>query len=261
MLEAVARPDRLAVPDRRRGRRRLLRSGVRRPGGGPRAQGRRGGQPAATPGRISLVRRATRPPSRSAAGARPVGAPGSGWTSAPTAAPGFHRYHSDELVTDLRCAQLPAGMLDGLADVALAAGRAAARRARRRRCAPRRAVRSAHRQAHGATQVVEGGYEACSGSATRTGRCRSPRSGRRTATRRGSTASWWRDWAQPGRGHDRVGPLRRRRRFRRGAGRGGGETGHVVSVDTLARRRRGRRGPRWPICRRCRWSPTRCVGR
>ncbi len=27
---------------------------------------------------------------------------------------GFHRYHSDELVTDLRCGQLPAGMLDGL---------------------------------------------------------------------------------------------------------------------------------------------------
>lgn len=28
--------------------------------------------------------------------------------------PGFHRYHSDELVTDLRCAQLPPGMVDGL---------------------------------------------------------------------------------------------------------------------------------------------------
>ncbi len=28
--------------------------------------------------------------------------------------PGFHRYHSAELVTDLRCAQLPAGMLDDL---------------------------------------------------------------------------------------------------------------------------------------------------
>jgi tRNA/tmRNA/rRNA uracil-C5-methylase (TrmA/RlmC/RlmD family) len=27
---------------------------------------------------------------------------------------GFHRYHSDELVTDLRCGQLPAGMTDGL---------------------------------------------------------------------------------------------------------------------------------------------------
>jgi tRNA/tmRNA/rRNA uracil-C5-methylase (TrmA/RlmC/RlmD family) len=30
--------------------------------------------------------------------------------------PGFHRYHSDELVTDLRCAQLPPGMLDGLSE-------------------------------------------------------------------------------------------------------------------------------------------------
>lgn len=29
--------------------------------------------------------------------------------------PGFHRYHSDELVTDLRCAQLSPGMLDDLA--------------------------------------------------------------------------------------------------------------------------------------------------
>ena len=28
---------------------------------------------------------------------------------------GFHRYHSDELITDLRCGQLAAGMLDGLA--------------------------------------------------------------------------------------------------------------------------------------------------
>ncbi|WP_156432964.1 TRAM domain-containing protein [Mycobacterium sp. M26] len=27
---------------------------------------------------------------------------------------GFHRYHSDELVTDLRCGQLPKGMLDGI---------------------------------------------------------------------------------------------------------------------------------------------------
>lgn len=29
---------------------------------------------------------------------------------------GFHRYHSDELVTDLRCGQLPAGMTTGLAE-------------------------------------------------------------------------------------------------------------------------------------------------
>ncbi|WP_436405237.1 class I SAM-dependent RNA methyltransferase [Mycobacterium asiaticum] len=31
--------------------------------------------------------------------------------------PGFHRYHSDELITDLRCGQLPDGMLDGLDEV------------------------------------------------------------------------------------------------------------------------------------------------
>jgi tRNA/tmRNA/rRNA uracil-C5-methylase (TrmA/RlmC/RlmD family) len=34
----------------------------------------------------------------------------------PDRRPGFHRYHSEELVTDLRCAQLPAGMLNGLPD-------------------------------------------------------------------------------------------------------------------------------------------------
>jgi tRNA/tmRNA/rRNA uracil-C5-methylase (TrmA/RlmC/RlmD family) len=31
--------------------------------------------------------------------------------------PGFHRYRSDELVTDLHCAQLPAGMADGLGEI------------------------------------------------------------------------------------------------------------------------------------------------
>jgi tRNA/tmRNA/rRNA uracil-C5-methylase (TrmA/RlmC/RlmD family) len=32
--------------------------------------------------------------------------------------PGFHRYRSDDLVTDLNCGQLPAGMTDGLTDTA-----------------------------------------------------------------------------------------------------------------------------------------------
>jgi tRNA/tmRNA/rRNA uracil-C5-methylase (TrmA/RlmC/RlmD family) len=32
--------------------------------------------------------------------------------------PGFHRYRSDELVADLNCGQLPAGMTDGLTDIA-----------------------------------------------------------------------------------------------------------------------------------------------
>jgi len=57
------------------------------------------------------------------ASAEPVGDVGhTGWrtrvrldTSADGRA-GFHRYHSSELVTDLNCAQLPTGMLDGLYD-------------------------------------------------------------------------------------------------------------------------------------------------
>jgi tRNA/tmRNA/rRNA uracil-C5-methylase (TrmA/RlmC/RlmD family) len=56
-------------------------------------------------------------------GAEPLSAAGpTGWRTrvrldvGPDGRPGFHRYHSEELVTDLRCAQLPAGMLDGLAE-------------------------------------------------------------------------------------------------------------------------------------------------
>ena len=104
------------------------------------------------------------------AAAEPVGAAGAtGWrtrvrldTGADGRA-GFHRYHSAELVTDLGCAQLPVGMLDGLARLGVAAGRAAARCGRRRRRTSRRAVRSAHR-----AQVVDpGGGGALRGGAAR----------------------------------------------------------------------------------------------
>lgn len=36
--------------------------------------------------------------------------------------PGFHRYHSADLVTDLDCAQLPAGMVDGLDELPVPGG-------------------------------------------------------------------------------------------------------------------------------------------
>ncbi|MCT7659556.1 class I SAM-dependent RNA methyltransferase [Mycobacterium deserti] len=69
--------------------------------------------------------------------------------------PGFHRYHSAELVTDLNCAQLPAGLLDGLPDVSWPAG------------AHVHVVVDDHGSRHVvqagrgmATQVVEGEYEA-----------------------------------------------------------------------------------------------------
>ncbi len=40
----------------------------------------------------------------------------------PDGRPGFHRYRSDELVADLNCGQLPAGMTDGLTDIGWAPG-------------------------------------------------------------------------------------------------------------------------------------------
>jgi tRNA/tmRNA/rRNA uracil-C5-methylase (TrmA/RlmC/RlmD family) len=72
--------------------------------------------------------------------------------------PGFHRYHSDELVTDLRCAQLPAGMLDGLAEADWPPGAQLHVAvdddgARHVVCTQRQGKRTA-------TTVVEGSYEA-----------------------------------------------------------------------------------------------------
>lgn len=61
-------------------------------------------------------------PDEASASAEPVGAVGAtGWRTrvrldtAADGTAGFHRYHSAELVTDLNCAQLAAGLLDGLA--------------------------------------------------------------------------------------------------------------------------------------------------
>jgi tRNA/tmRNA/rRNA uracil-C5-methylase (TrmA/RlmC/RlmD family) len=80
----------------------------------------------------------------------------------PDRRPGFHRYHSDELVTDLRCAQLPAGMLDGLAQpdwpptaqlhVVVDDDDA------------RHVVRTLRQGRKTTTKVIQGGYEAVQGS-------------------------------------------------------------------------------------------------
>lgn len=73
---------------------------------------------------------------------------------------GFHRYHSPELVTDLNCAQLPTGMLDGLdgsrwppgAEIHVALDDDGSRHVVQ--TGPRTARKSAQ------TQVIEGEYEA-----------------------------------------------------------------------------------------------------
>lgn len=74
---------------------------------------------------------------------------------------GFHRYHSSELVTDLDCAQLPAGMLDGLADATWSVG--AHVHVAVDDNGDRHVVQSGPRSGRknkGATRVVEGNYEA-----------------------------------------------------------------------------------------------------
>jgi tRNA/tmRNA/rRNA uracil-C5-methylase (TrmA/RlmC/RlmD family) len=71
---------------------------------------------------------------------------------------GFHRHHSAELVTDLRCAQVPVGMLDGLDDVRWPAG--AQVHVAVDDDGARHVVRTGPEKGPHATEVVEGQYEA-----------------------------------------------------------------------------------------------------
>lgn len=72
---------------------------------------------------------------------------------------GFHRYHSAELVTDLDCAQLPDGLLAGLADVRWAGG--AELHIALDSDGIRHVVQSGPKNGRKSpTRVVEGGYEA-----------------------------------------------------------------------------------------------------
>ena len=72
---------------------------------------------------------------------------------------GFHRYHSSELVTELNCAQLPGGMLDGLEEVAWSPG--AHVYVAVDDDGQRHVVQSGPRSGRkNSTRVVEGNYEA-----------------------------------------------------------------------------------------------------
>ncbi|OBK95660.1 class I SAM-dependent RNA methyltransferase [Mycobacterium sp. 1165178.9] len=71
---------------------------------------------------------------------------------------GFHRYHSEELVTDLRCAQLPAGMLDGIADIGWPSG--AQLHVAVDDDGVRHVVRTLRQGRQTVTKVAEGRYEA-----------------------------------------------------------------------------------------------------
>ncbi|MGV0742370.1 class I SAM-dependent RNA methyltransferase [Mycolicibacterium sp. XJ870] len=101
-----------------------------------------------------------------AARAEAVGASGTtGWRTrvrldtTPDGRAGFHRYHSAELVTDLDCAQLPDGLVDGLAEVSWAGG--AQLHVALDSDGVRHVVQSGPKSGRKSpTRVVEGNYEA-----------------------------------------------------------------------------------------------------
>ena len=158
----------------------------------------------------------------------------------PDRRPGFHRYHSDELVTDLRCAQLPAGMLDGLAEsdwppsaqlhVVVDDDGA------------RHVVRTLRQGRRTATKVVEGGYEAVQRVDGRSWQI--PVTAFWQA-HRGAAAVYSRlvaDWAQPGAGMTAWDLYGGAGVFAAALGAAVGESGRVLSVDTSRAATRAARG-------------------
>jgi tRNA/tmRNA/rRNA uracil-C5-methylase (TrmA/RlmC/RlmD family) len=170
-------------------------------------------------------------------GAAPLSASGpTGWRTrvrldvGPDRRPGFHRYHSEELVTDLRCAQLPDGMLDGLgvpdwppaAQLHVAIDDDG----------ERHVVRTLRNGKRTATTVVEGGYEAVQRVGRRSWQVPVTAFWQAHRVAAGVYRSVVLEWAQPGVGmtawdlYGGVGV------FAAALGEAVGESGRVLSVDT-----------------------------
>lgn len=144
--------------------------------------------------------------------------------------PGFHRYHSDELVTDLRCAQLPAGMLDGLAGFDWPAT-AQLHVAVDDEC-DRHVVRTMRQGRRSTTKVVEGRYEAV--QRVRGRRWQIPVTAFWQAHRDAAEvySGLVADWAQPATGMTAWDLYGGAGVFAAVLGEAVGETGRVLTVDT-----------------------------
>ena len=170
-------------------------------------------------------------------GAEPLSAAGpTGWRTrvrldvGPDGRPGFHRYHSEELVTDLRCAQLPAGMLDGLAEadwppeaqlhIAVDDD------------GQRHVVRTVREGRRNETTVVEGAYQAEQRVGRRSGRV--PVTAFWQAHRDAARvySSLVADWAQPGAGMTAWDLYGGAGVFAAVLGDAVGESGRVLTIDT-----------------------------
>ncbi len=172
-----------------------------------------------------------------AAGAEPLSAAGAtGWRTrvrlevGPDRRPGFHRYHSDDLVTDLRCAQLPAGMMDGLDDGDWVPG--AQLHVALDDNGQRHVVRSVRQGKRTTTKVIEGDYFAAQRVGLRgwqvpvTAFWQSHRDAAEVYSRVVV------DWAQPGPGMTAWDLYGGAGVFAAALGEAVGEAGRVLTVDT-----------------------------
>ena len=147
--------------------------------------------------------------------------------------PGFHRYHSHELVTDLRCAQLPAGMLDGLAQNL---SRADLPPTAQLHVAvdddgERHVVRTLRQGRRTATKVVEGSYEAVQRLDGRSWRVPVTAFWQAHRDAAGVYSRLVADWAQPSAGMTAWDLYGGAGVFAAALGGAVGESGRVLSVD------------------------------
>jgi tRNA/tmRNA/rRNA uracil-C5-methylase (TrmA/RlmC/RlmD family) len=144
--------------------------------------------------------------------------------------PGFHRYHSDELVTDLRCAQLAAGMLDGLTATDWPPG--AQLHVAVDDDGERHIVRTLRQGKKTATNVVEGGYEAVQRVGARSWRVPVTAFWQAHRDAAGVYSGLVADWAQPGPGMTVWDLYGGAGVFAAALGDAVGESGRVLTVDT-----------------------------
>lgn len=144
--------------------------------------------------------------------------------------PGFHRYHSDELVCDLRCAQLPAGMLDGLSEAEWPPH--AQLHVAVDDDGERNVVRTSRQGKRTVTKVVQGSYEAVQRVGTRSWLVPVTAFWQAHRDAAGVYSSLVADWAQPGAGMTVWDLYGGAGVFAATLADAVGESGRVLTVDT-----------------------------
>ncbi|WP_156660752.1 class I SAM-dependent RNA methyltransferase [Mycobacterium sp. 852002-10029_SCH5224772] len=144
--------------------------------------------------------------------------------------PGFHRYHSDDLVTDLRCAQLLDGMLDGIAETEWPA--AAQLHVAVDDDGARHVVRTLRQGRRTATKVIQGRYEAVQRVAGRSWQVPVTAFWQAHRDAAATYSALVADWAQAGSGMSAWDLYGGAGVFAAVLGEAVGASGRVLSVDT-----------------------------